>query len=110
MKVRRAAKYGFCAGVRVADRKVKKFAASGETDGHILGQLVHNEQVVEEMEAIGVDTVDALDEIRAGAVVFSAHGVAPSVHEDARGRGLRILDTTCPFVYDIHDEADVAAA
>ncbi len=110
MKVRRAEKYGFCAGVRVADRKVKKFAASGQADGHILGQLVHNEQVVEEMGSIGVETVDTLAQVSTGTVVFSAHGVAPSVHEEARARGLRILDTTCPFVYDIHDEADVAAA
>lgn len=110
MQVRRAAKYGFCAGVRVADRKVKKFASGGRSDGHILGQLVHNEQVVEEMRTIGVETVDSLDHVADGTVVFSAHGVAPSIHEEARVRGLRILDTTCPFVYDIHDEADVAAA
>ncbi len=107
MKVKRAAKYGFCAGVRIADKKVKKFAAAGNR-GHILGQVVHNERVVEEMERLGVGTVDALDEVASGTVVFSAHGVPTSFHERARERGLRILDTTCPFVYDIHDEASVA--
>jgi (E)-4-hydroxy-3-methyl-but-2-enyl pyrophosphate reductase len=109
VKIRRAAKYGFCAGVRIADKKVKKFAAAGNR-GHILGQVVHNERVVEEMEALGVSTVDRLDEVEGGTIVFSAHGVPTSFHERARERGLRILDTTCPFVYDIHDEASVALA
>jgi 4-hydroxy-3-methylbut-2-enyl diphosphate reductase len=107
MKIRRAAKYGFCAGVRIADKKVKKFAAEGNS-GHILGQVVHNERVVEEMERLGVQTVESLDEVSDGTIVFSAHGVPTSFHERARERGLRILDTTCPFVYDIHDEASVA--
>lgn len=109
VEVRRAGKYGFCAGVRVADRKVKKFARLGGS-GVILGQVVHNERVVEEMEALGVRTVDSLDEVRAGTVVFSAHGVPPSFHREARRRGLAVLDTTCPFVYDIHDEAERALA
>ncbi|GMU64461.1 MAG: 4-hydroxy-3-methylbut-2-enyl diphosphate reductase [Acidobacteriota bacterium] len=109
MKVKRAAKYGFCAGVRIADQKVKKFAAQGNS-GHILGQVVHNERVVEEMDRLGVHTVRELGEIAAGTVVFSAHGVPPSFHESARRQGLRILDTTCPFVYDIHDEASRALA
>jgi 4-hydroxy-3-methylbut-2-enyl diphosphate reductase len=109
MKIRRAAKYGFCAGVRIADKKVKKFAAEGNR-GAILGQVVHNERVVEEMEALGVVTVERLDDVAAGTIVFSAHGVPTSFHDRARRRGLRILDTTCPFVYDIHDEATTALA
>ena len=109
MKVKRAAKYGFCAGVRIADQKVKKFAAQGNS-GHILGQVVHNERVVDEMDRLGVHTVHQLGEIASGTVVFSAHGVPPSFHERARRQGLRILDTTCPFVYDIHDEASRALA
>ena len=107
MKIRRAAKYGFCAGVRIADKKVKKFAAEGNS-GHILGQVVHNERVVEEMERLGVRTVESLDAVETGTIVFSAHGVPTSFHERAQRRGLSILDTTCPFVYDIHDEASVA--
>ena len=108
MRVKRAEKYGFCAGVRIADRKVKKFAALGGTDGKILGQVVHNERVVEEMEELGVPTVEALDEIDEGTVIFSAHGVPPSFHRAAQSRELKVLDTTCPFVYDIHEEADRA--
>ncbi|MDX1503239.1 MAG: 4-hydroxy-3-methylbut-2-enyl diphosphate reductase [Thermoanaerobaculia bacterium] len=108
MKIKRAGKYGFCAGVRVADEKVKKFVQLGGRDGSILGQVVHNERVVEEMEELGVPTVDGLEEAAAGTIVFSAHGVPPSFHRRAQERGLKVLDTTCPFVYDVHEEADRA--
>jgi 4-hydroxy-3-methylbut-2-enyl diphosphate reductase len=96
--------------VRIADQKVKKFARLGGSGGRILGQVVHNERVVEEMEALGVATIGKLSEAADGTIVFSAHGVPPSSHEEARRRGLRVLDTTCPFVYDIHEEADRAAS
>ena len=110
MQFKRAVKYGFCAGVRIADKKVKKFARAGGKDGQILGQVVHNERVVEEMAELGVPTVQGLDGAVEGTVIFSAHGVPPSFHDEARDQGLKILDTTCPFVYDIHDEADAAVA
>lgn len=102
--VKRAAKYGFCSGVRIADLKVKRFAAKGGR-GAILGQVVHNERVVSEMEQLGVRTVDALESVDEPTIVFSAHGVPPSFHERAKERGLEILDTTCKFVYDIHRES-----
>ena len=77
MKVKRAAKYGFCSGVRIADLKVKRFAAAGGR-GAILGQVVHNERVVEEMEKLGVRTVDEIATIDEPTIVFSAHGVPPT--------------------------------
>ena len=107
--VKRAAKYGFCSGVRVADIKVRRFAKNGEA-GAILGQVVHNERVVDEMEQLGMRTVAAVDEVTEPTIVFSAHGVPPSFHEAARARGLNILDTTCKFVYDIHHESRDALA
>ncbi len=107
MEVKRAEKYGFCSGVRIADMKVKRFAAKGGT-GAILGQVVHNERVVTEMETLGVRTVQEIGEVSEPTIVFSAHGVPPSFHEKARERDLQILDTTCKFVYDIHREAAVA--
>lgn len=110
MRFKRAEKYGFCAGVRIADKKVKQFAQLGGSDGRLLGQVVHNERVVREMEQLGVPTVEGLAEVAGGTVIFSAHGVAPSFHAEAQRRGLKILDTTCPFVYDIHEEADAASA
>ena len=109
MKVKRAAKYGFCSGVRIADLKVKRFAAGGGR-GAILGQVVHNERVVEEMENLGVRTVDEIGAVTEPTIVFSAHGVPPSFHTDAKSRGLKVLDTTCKFVYDIHRESKDALA
>src|SRR6187399_3091158 len=101
MKVKRAAKYGFCSGVRIADLKVKRFAAAGGR-GAILGQVVHNERVVEEMERLGVRTVEEIQAVAEPTIVFSAHGVPPSFHTAAKSTGLQVLDTTCKFVYDIH--------
>jgi 4-hydroxy-3-methylbut-2-en-1-yl diphosphate reductase len=109
MKIKRAAQYGFCSGVRIADLKVRRLAASGGR-GAILGQLVHNERVVEEMEKLGVRTVDEIAAVSEPTVVFSAHGVPPSFHERARSAGLKILDTTCKFVYDLHHESKDALA
>jgi 4-hydroxy-3-methylbut-2-enyl diphosphate reductase len=109
MKIKRAEKYGFCSGVRIADLKVRRLAAGGGR-GAILGQLVHNERVVEEMEKLGVRTVDDIESVVAPVIVFSAHGVPPSFHERARSAGLTILDTTCKFVYDMHHESQGALA
>lgn len=107
IEIRRAAKYGFCSGVRIADLKVKRFAARGGK-GAILGQVVHNERVVREMEDLGVRTVEEISGIGEPTIVFSAHGVPPSFHDRARSEGLEILDTTCKFVYDIHRESKQA--
>jgi 4-hydroxy-3-methylbut-2-enyl diphosphate reductase len=111
--VRRAEKYGFCSGVRIADLKVRRFAAANGR-GAVLGQLVHNERVVEEMEKLGVRTVDDISALQEQTgeqtIIFSAHGVPPSLHERARAAGLQILDTTCKFVYDLHHEAEDALA
>jgi len=104
MKIKRAAKYGFCSGVRIADLKVKRFVAGGGR-GAILGQVVHNERVVEEMERLGVRTVEDLMTVAEPTIVFSAHGVPPSFHDQAKSSGLQVLDTTCKFVYDIHRES-----
>jgi (E)-4-hydroxy-3-methyl-but-2-enyl pyrophosphate reductase len=109
MRVKRASHLGFCAGVRAANLRVKRFAATGARAA-ILGQVVHNERVVAEMESLGVRTVSSLDEIWEPVVVFSAHGVPPSCHTAAQARGIEVLDTTCRFVYDIHRESAAARA
>ncbi|KAA0254935.1 MAG: 4-hydroxy-3-methylbut-2-enyl diphosphate reductase [Acidobacteria bacterium] len=105
MEVVLAEKYGFCAGVRVADKLVRQAAARGLSGG-ILGQVVHNETVEAEMARLGFPTVHSLPEAREheGRVVFSAHGVAPSVRAGAEALGLSVIDTTCKFVTDIHRE------
>ena len=107
MRIKRAEKYGFCSGVRIADLKVKRFAAAGGR-GAILGQVVHNERVVDEMDKLGVRTVEEIDAVKEPTIVFSAHGVPPSFHDRAKSSGLKVLDTTCKFVYDIHRESKQA--
>ena len=109
MRVKRAEKYGFCSGVRIADLKVKRFASGGGR-GAILGQVVHNERVVDEMEKLGVRTVEDIELVKEPTIVFSAHGVPPSFHDRAKAGGLQVLDTTCKFVYDIHRESKQALA
>lgn len=105
MEVVLAEKYGFCAGVRVADKLVRLAAQRGEK-GAILGQVVHNESVEREMAGLGFPTVHSLEEAGAheSRIVFSAHGVAPSVRAQASSLGLAAIDTTCKFVTDIHKE------
>jgi 4-hydroxy-3-methylbut-2-enyl diphosphate reductase len=105
MEVVLAEKYGFCAGVRVADKLVRLAAKRGES-GAILGQVVHNESVESEMAGLGFPTVHALEDAKThdNRIVFSAHGVAPSVRATATALGLSAIDTTCKFVTDIHKE------
>ena len=105
MEVVLAEKYGFCAGVRVADKLVRIAAGKG-LKGAILGQVVHNESVEAEMASLGFPTVHRLEDAKGheGRIVFSAHGVAPSVRTEAKSLGLQTIDTTCRFVTDIHTE------
>src|SRR3954452_18073815 len=109
MKVKRASKYGFCSGVRIADLKVKRFAATGAR-GAILGQVVHNERVVEEMEGLGVRAVEQIQTVNEPTIIFSAHGVTPSFHAEAKSIGLKVLDTDCKFVYHLHRESTDAVS
>ena len=78
---------------------------------YVRKQIVHNTHVVAGLEKRGAVFVEETDEVPEGAViVFSAHGVAPEVREDARKRGLRTIDATCPLVTKVHNEARRFAA
>ncbi len=97
-EVRIARRTGFCYGVREAIDKAKEASAAGKST-HTLGQVVHNEGVVRELQVLGIQTVDALDDVDHGAaVVIRAHGVRPDVLERANARGLEIIDGTCTWV------------
>ncbi len=96
--VRIAKRTGFCYGVREAIDKAKESAATGQLT-HTLGQVVHNEGVIHELQDIGVRSVDSLDDVDHGAaVVIRAHGVKPEVFERAEARGLEVIDGTCTWV------------
>jgi 4-hydroxy-3-methylbut-2-enyl diphosphate reductase len=102
---------GYCAGV---DRAVVTVERALDVYGppvYVRKQIVHNRHVVEALQARGAVFVDELDEAPAGAtVVFSAHGVSPAVQDEARRRGLRTIDATCPLVTKVHHEARRYAA
>ncbi|MCG0278011.1 MAG: bifunctional 4-hydroxy-3-methylbut-2-enyl diphosphate reductase/30S ribosomal protein S1 [Thermanaeromonas sp.] len=85
---------GFCSGVA---RAVKK-AETAPKPVASLGPLIHNPQVVEDLAAKGVRPVASLDEVQEGRVLVRSHGVSPRVLEEARARGLEVIDATCPFV------------
>jgi (E)-4-hydroxy-3-methyl-but-2-enyl pyrophosphate reductase len=97
-EVRIARRTGFCYGVREAIDRAKESAAAGKLT-HTLGQVVHNEGVIHQLEEIGVRSVDTLDDVNGGAaVVIRAHGVKPEVFERAEARGLEVIDGTCTWV------------
>ncbi len=93
-----ARRTGFCYGVREAIDKAKEARAAGK-ETHTLGQVVHNEGVVRDLQSLGIRTVDQLDDVDHGAaVVIRAHGVRPEVMERAAARGLEVIDGTCTWV------------
>ncbi len=97
-EVRIARRTGFCYGVREAIDKAKEAAAAGKRT-HTLGQVVHNEGVISQLAAQGIETVETLDDVRDGAaVVIRAHGVRPEVLSRAESRGLDVIDGTCTWV------------
>ncbi len=102
---------GYCAGV---DRAVQTVELALELHGapiYVRKQIVHNQYVVESLQRRGAVFVDETDEVPEGArVVFSAHGVAPEVHAQARRRNLDAIDATCPLVTKVHAEARRFAA
>ncbi len=98
-----AAPRGFCAGVERAIEVVDRLLAIHGTPVYVRKEIVHNKAVVDGFRKRGVIFIDDLDEAPDGAtVVFSAHGIAPQVREDAQRRGLRTIDATCPLVTRVH--------
>src|SRR5918996_3521691 len=106
IRVLLAAPRGYCAGV---DRAVQTVEHALDLYGppvYVRKQIVHNKHVVEQLEQRGAIFVDQETEVPDGeTVVFSAHGVAPSVHANAAARHLRTIDATCPLVTKVHVEA-----
>ena len=97
-EVRIARRTGFCYGVREAIDYARLAAAQGKQT-HTLGQVVHNEGVIAQLEGQGIQTVDSLDDVDHGAaVVIRAHGVTPEVMGRAQERGLEVIDGTCTWV------------
>ena len=102
---------GYCAGVDRAVQTVEEALRLYGAPIYVRKQIVHNKHVVSTLEAQGAIFVEENDEVPVGAtVIFSAHGVAPEVYEQARERGLKAIDATCPLVTKVHHEARRFAA
>jgi 4-hydroxy-3-methylbut-2-enyl diphosphate reductase len=105
-KVLLAAPRGYCAGVDRAILTVEKALDLYGAPLYVRKEIVHNKYVVESLQERGVIFVDELDVVPEGStVIFSAHGVAPSVHAEAAERSLKTIDATCPLVTKVHAEA-----
>jgi 4-hydroxy-3-methylbut-2-en-1-yl diphosphate reductase len=106
-----AAPRGYCAGVDRAVQTVERALELYGAPVYVRKEIVHNKHVVEQLRARGAVFVDSETEVPSGAtVVFSAHGVAPAVHANARERTLQTIDATCPLVTKVHVEAKKFAA
>lgn len=95
---------GYCFGVRDA---VNMAYEAGRAHGsvYMLGDIVHNEQVVRDLSEAGAKVVSSLDEIPDSApVLFRAHGTPVDVWEQAKTKGVKVIDATCPLVREIHEE------
>jgi 4-hydroxy-3-methylbut-2-enyl diphosphate reductase len=97
---------GYCAGVDRAVETVERALEKHGAPVYVRHEIVHNRHVVETLAKAGAIFVEDNDEVpEGGIVVFSAHGVAPTVHESAAARDLRVIDATCPLVTKVHNEA-----
>jgi 4-hydroxy-3-methylbut-2-enyl diphosphate reductase len=97
---------GYCAGVDRAVQTVEEALKLYGPPIYVRKQIVHNKHVVSTLEAKGAIFVEENDQVPEGAIViFSAHGVAPEVYEQAERRNLRAIDATCPLVTKVHNEA-----
>jgi 4-hydroxy-3-methylbut-2-enyl diphosphate reductase len=97
---------GFCAGVVRAVDIVKIALETFGAPIYVRKEIVHNSYVVNDLAQKGAIFVNELDEVPSGArVIYSAHGVSPAVREDAKARGLKVVDATCPLVTKVHVEA-----
>ena len=106
-----AAPRGYCAGVDRAVQTVERALDLHGPPVYVRKEIVHNKHVVQQLEKRGAIFVEEESEVPEGKlVVFSAHGVAPSVHENSAARRLRTIDATCPLVTKVHVEARKFAA
>ncbi|MBQ3776526.1 MAG: 4-hydroxy-3-methylbut-2-enyl diphosphate reductase [Fibrobacter sp.] len=97
---------GFCAGVDRAIHVVEKAIEKFGTPIYVRHEIVHNKFVVDTLKGKGVVFVDELDQVPEGSVViFSAHGVAEHIYEEAKSRNLQVLDASCPLVLKVHFSA-----
>ncbi|MCL2719693.1 MAG: 4-hydroxy-3-methylbut-2-enyl diphosphate reductase [Lachnospiraceae bacterium] len=106
MKIKMAKSAGFCFGVRRAvDTVYEQIAKKGDSPIYTYGLIIHNMEVVKDLEEKGVKILQNEDDLRileSGTVIIRAHGVARNIHRLMQEKNLKIIDATCPFVHRIH--------
>ena len=106
MEITVAKSAGFCFGVQRAVDSVYKELEENSGKIYTFGPIIHNEQVVEDLNKKGIeviDTVEQLKEIKEGTVVIRSHGVAKEIYDVLEQQKLKMVDATCPFVKKIHN-------
>jgi len=104
MKILLAKDAGYCFGVRDAVDMAYNTAEEHD-DVYMLGHIVHNENVVNDLDKAGAKVVDSLDDVPDGKpILFRAHGTAVDTWDDAKTKDMNIVDATCPLVWEIHEE------
>src|SRR3989338_636055 len=101
MKISLARNSGFCFGVKKALEEVEKI--KNKYCVYILGQLIHNKQVINELKKKGIKIIDDVDSIGKGTVVISAHGIPDKLKKKIKEKNLKIIYTTCPLVEKVHN-------
>lgn len=104
MQIKKAGVQGFCFGVAITVKKAEE-AIAARDDVTTLGHVVHNPQMVEQLEAKGLRNADSIDDVDSGALFVRAHGLPVDVFEKAAEKKLTIIDATCPMVTKIHVQA-----
>ena len=113
MKVIKAKTAGFCFGVKRAVDTVYEQADTCGGPIYTYGPIIHNEEVVKDLESRGVSVIrseEELESITEGTVIIRSHGVEKRICDKLRGKGLRIVDATCPFVKKIHNIVEKESA
>lgn len=105
MEVIVAKSAGFCFGVKRAVERVYEQVQEGKKPIYTYGPIIHNEEVVKDLEEKGVKVIDSrkeLEELKEGTVIIRSHGVGQEIYDLIKSRGLELVDATCPFVRKIH--------
>jgi len=106
MRIILAGPRGFCAGVNMAIESLSRAIRCCGPPVYVYHEIVHNKWVVERFRQVGAVFVNDLEGVPTGSLLlYSAHGVSPEIREQARRRGLRTIDATCPLVTKVHKEA-----
>ena len=107
MEILIAKNAGFCFGVKRAINMAEECAGDSEEHIHTLGPIIHNPQVVQELEKKGIAAVNTVDDIDSGAVIIRSHGVTLQEMEHVKQKGLKVVDATCPFVKKTHEYVEL---